>query len=267
MTNINLTCCDDIQEILSANLDAEAQPDELALAVEHIEHCASCARYESDLQRMQASLQESADCSAHLFDSDQLWAKLQENIDRIDSGELSIPHEEESFGFVRWLASVAVAACLIIGITVGSMLMVSSQQSLLPVVAETVRDFETFRLRGELLDVDSGNDTEVVQWMSAKLDFALPDNIDPPQGYHIAGGRLCSFLNRRLAFFQYQKNADSLALYVMKAEGLEVPNPGRFETSTSDVGLSTVTWVQGDLAYVIVSEMPIDEVVEFASRT
>lgn len=267
MTHRNLTGCDDIQEILSAKLDAEAQPDELALAVEHLEHCTSCARYESDLKKMKTLLRESADVSAHMFDCDQLWRKVQQNIDRIDSGELSIPHEEESFGFGRWLASVAVAACLIIGITVGSMLIVSPQQSLLPVVAETVRDFETFRMRGELLDVDSGNDTEVVQWMSAKLDFTLPDTIDPPQGYQIAGGRLCSFLNRRLAFFQYQKNADSLALYVMKAEGLEVPSPGRLETSTSDVGLTTVTWVQDDLVYVIVSEMPIEEVAEFALRT
>ena len=259
-SKLAVTPCEEIQEILSSKLDGEAQPDELIAAAQHLDKCLECAAYELDLIESEAQLSTANDELVKDFDSDQLWEDIKGEIDRFDNNR-------DSYKRKRWLATVAVAACLIISVTVTAMLMHSSQKILLPVVAETVRDYETFQVRGELLDVHLTSTTEIVQWMAAKLDFTLPEMVSPPVGYKISGGRLCSFLNRRLAFFQYQRDSDDLALYIMEAEGLEVPARGQYQTTTTEQGLTTVTWSQEQLVYVLVSELPAPVVVDFASRS
>lgn len=260
--------CDEIREVMSARMDAEATEAECETLEEHLHHCAACTAYESEMIRIQSQLKEEQFVG---FDSEYMWKRVQAVIDDLDDTDDNSPepisiHQAYS-GYKGWLAGVALAACLIISVTVGSVLLVSPQQQQLPLVAETLRDFETFILRGELLDIDNSDSVDVVQWMSAKVDFSLPGTLYPPPEFQIIGGRLCSFLSRRLAFFQYQKNREELSLYVMEAKGLMLPDSGEYQASTTEKGLTTVTWTRDDLAYVIVSELPATEVVEFASRT
>ena len=252
--------CEIIQEILSARLDGEALAEESDVVSKHLHSCALCVAYENELRDLDVRVKALYEQPEFHCDSERLWKNIQVGLDRIDSNR-------SSNGLARWFAGVAIAACLIICISVVTVLSFSSRTYLLPVVAETVRDYETFRVRGELLDVDVKSTAEIMQWMSAKVEFAIPETISPPAGYTISGGRLCSFLNRRLAFFQYERGSSDLALYVMEADGLEIPQRGLYKTSTTDEGLTAVTWARDDLVYVIVSDLPPGELAEFAART
>ena len=258
--------CGEVREGLSAMLDGEADASESEALLTHLETCHECAAYYDELHTLDVRLCKELTDSC---DPDQIWERVQWAVAAQDTA----PTEKVAAGcktsrvpaVPRWVGS-ALAAMLLLAVIAGGLQMWRPDVSNLPVVTETVRDFETFRLRGELLDVAAAEPKVVRRWMAAKVDFKLPENVDPPTGFKIAGGRLCSFLNRRLAFFLYENGPAVLSLYVMKASGLKLPDSGSFDTTRSEQGLSTVTWKQGGLAYVVVSDLPAPEVTSFASH-
>lgn len=247
-------------------LDGEADAAESEALLTHLEDCRECAAYYDELRALDVRLGKELTGSC---DPDKIWERVEWAI----AAQETVPVEGHDAGrevwrvraLPRWVGS-ALAAMLLLAVIAGGVQFWRPDAANLPVVTETVRDFETFRLRGGLLDVAAAEPGVVRRWMAAKVDFKLPENVNPPAGFMIAGGRLCSFLNRRLAFFLYENGPAVLSLYVMKASGLKLPDSGSFDTTLSQRGLTTVTWKQGGLAYVVVSDLPAPEVTNFASR-
>lgn len=261
--------CGQVRERLSPLLDGEASPSEAAAVGAHLDECVDCAVHFHELRLLHTRLGEEL---TDACDEEQIWERVEWAIAAHETSleehaPISQPEARRPVRSAWHWAAPALAAMLLIGVIFGGQnLLWRNGHSSLPVVTETVRDFETFRLRGSLLDVTASEPGAVRKWMAAKIDFQLPENVGPPAGFKVAGGRLCSFLNRRLAFFHYKSGPSAMSLYVMKASGLSLPQGGAFDTTQSNNKLTTVTWRQGDLAYVVVSDLPANDVTAFASQ-
>ncbi len=254
-------------------LDGAVDALEAAALEAHMAQCPDCAAYCDNARALDDRLREELTGPC---DFDRLWGSVQERIVAEDdvmpqSDAVSVQGDADSgqggaliTGVRRW-AGMAIAAMILLGAFAGGTAVLRMNAGELPIVTETVRDFETFRIRGGLLDVAANEPGLVREWVATRVDFHLPGDVDPPAGFEIAGGRLCSFLNRRLAFLHYKKGPGSLSLYVMKATGLKIPEHGQFKSVNSANGLTTVTWRQSDLAFVVVSNLPSQEVTDFAA--
>lgn len=258
--------CVEVQEDLSATFDGEDRWLAQSVIDQHLKSCDDCSGYQKSLKALEISLKNELSPSC---DSDQLWVRILESIESNDAVDTTLDDDKKSKKATsKWIVNFALAASVIVGVLVTNNFIESTGNGNTPLVIETVSDFEIFQIRGELLDVNTTDMSNVVQWMSAKVDFEIPDSaIEPPIGFSIHGGRLCSLLNRRSAFFYYEKESEMLSLYVMKSDGLSVPHDGQFQTSTTKAGLTTVSWAHENLAYVVVSDLPAEEVVKFASRS
>lgn len=267
--------CEDIQDGISAMLDGEVDADELAKISKHLESCSKCRACEMELVEVNTRLSLLEGELPGDFDREKIWERVQVDLDDFDqkpsdhrpSDHRPSDYGPSDYGLYKRLAAVAVAACFALALAADRWLISPSPETLQTLVAETIRDYETFQLRGELLDVHATTAASAIAWMSPKVNFELPEIVYPPAGYRMSGGRLCSFLNRRLAFFHYEKKSADVALYVMEAKDLELPDNGLYKTSVRDEGLTTVTWAQGELVYVVVSELPTTDVIDFVSRS
>lgn len=259
--------CGEVREGLSAMFDRETDEIESEALLAHLEGCEECASYQRQLGRLHTRLCDELTDTCNV---DQIWERVEWGIEAIETrpsaNAQASPKKWWNFAGAQRVAAAALAAMLLLGVIIGDQKFWPADSKGLPLVTETIRDFETFRLRGGLLDVAAREPNVVRQWMAAKIDFKLPEDVNPPAGFRIAGGRLCSFLNRRLAFFHYEKGTAALSLYVMKASGLKLPGNGSFDVATSTNQLTTVTWADQGLAYVVVSGLPASEVTAFASR-
>ena len=135
-----------------------------------------------------------------------------------------------------------------------------------PIITETIGDFVTFRVRGYPLDIKSSEPSVIMRWLAERVDFRLPSGVVPPPGFRLVGGRLCSFLNRRLVFFLFKRGKTAASLYVMSDAGLALPDDigAQAVVVHSSKGFSNVFWRNGGLLYVIVSNLPEAEAERFA---
>lgn len=250
-------CCEAAREGLSAMIDGEADDAEVVALRKHLQECRDCEAHFEALSILHIRLREELIDST---DPNAVWQRISAELDAEDTRLRQQNATGARSGFARRWAPIAAAAVLILAIFMGSSGLWMSDINALPVVTETNRDYETFRVSGRPLDVSAANPGEVKQWMAAKLDFQLPSNMSGPAGFKLAGGRLCSFLNRRLAFFQYESGNAGFSLYVMKKAGLRLPNMSDFATVQAPQGFTTVIWQHEGLVYLAVSELPEEEV-------
>lgn len=259
----NSKCCDEVREGLSAMIDGEAGDKEVVELRRHLRECRHCEAHFEALSILHIRLREELVDSA---DTEAVWEKVSEGLDIEDLRLHKQKTQSRRQAFTRRWAPMAAAAMLLVAVFMGTSNIWKPDVGMLPVVTETNRDYETYRVSGRPLDVSAARPAEVKQWMAAKLDFALPANMSGPAGFKLAGGRLCSFLNRRLAFFQYERGDVGLSLYVMKGAGLKLPRGDGLTTISAQQGFTTVVWRQDDLVYLLVSELPEQEVEALAER-
>lgn len=242
-------------------IDGEADDAEVVALRKHLHECRDCEAHFEALSILHIRLREELIDST---DPNAVWQRISAELDAEDTRLRQQNARGTRHSFARRWAPMAAAAILLLAIFMGTSGQWMSSIESLPVVTETNRDYETFRVSGRPLDVSAARPGEVKQWMAAKLDFELPGNMSGPAGFKLAGGRLCSFLNRRLAFFQYENGNAGLSLYVMKKAGLDLPAMSDFATVQAPQGFTTVIWQHGGLVYLLVSELPEDEVQALA---
>jgi len=238
-------------ENISAQYDGEVLTLTESVLNDHLATCADCRRYRESLPKLHHRLQLEFD---QVCDVDRVWQGIQTEIQR------SVPRRVLGKTIGRWARSLSMAASLMVGVVGISLLITVPDVSHSAVVWEVVRDFEAFELRGKTLDVHEREPRSTVEWFVDKVDFDLPAAVKIPAGFQISGGRLCSFLGRKLAFIQYEKDQQLLSVYVMRAEGLDLPQHDYLHGSTAD-GLSTVAWARDDLGFVAIADLPSRQIV------
>ncbi|MFK7965910.1 MAG: hypothetical protein AB8C46_18275 [Burkholderiaceae bacterium] len=164
------------------------------------------------------------------------------------------------------MSSAAVAA--VIG-GIGINLLKPGNENV--VVAEAVNDFLTFRASGKTLHVTDDKPAHVKQWLASRVSFDIPIDPTPPDGFTLSGGRLCSFLERRLVFFYYQRQEQAVSVYLMDEDGLTLPKSQKQVLADKEVsvaslnGVTHVMFRRDGLIYVVVSDLQAPELLEFAA--
>ena len=246
--------CEEVRHGLSAMFDGAVGAAEEAALNHHLEICPNCAAYERDLRELEGRI---CDHLTEQCDEDRIWTQVLARIDTcVDNGAVPGDRRRWRTGSSTWRrTAAAVVVCGLV--LVGGWHMLGSSNVERSILAATTEDFGEFKNTGNLLDVSGLHPDAIARWMTARIDFDLPKKIVPPAGLQIAGGRLCSFLGRKLAFFAFSKGSKDVGLYVTRADGLHVPRAGGFAAITWDSGLSAISWYNSGLAYVAVADLPI----------
>lgn len=258
--------CELVCENLSAIHDGETLTLNHGVVTEHVNGCASCKAYQIYLPRMVNVMRREIPVSADL---DQLWGNILSEIDKdlkepryLSPTLIPLKISSGRKKFQKWLSSFSIAASLLVGVLVGS-LLVSMPEDLhsAALVTEIIRDFDKFENQGGIFDKAELDKGSSVEWIAEKVDFDLPAALKKPSGYEPAGSRLCSLAGKSIAFIQYIKNQqDTLSLYVWEGEQIDLPEGGARLTGHTPGGLTTVAWKEGDIAYVIISELPVESI-------
>ncbi|HTK90666.1 MAG TPA: zf-HC2 domain-containing protein [Verrucomicrobiae bacterium] len=129
------------------------------------------------------------------------------------------------------------------------------------VAAEAVNDHLRLLERG--VSVASGGIHQVKPWFAGKLDFAPVVDFAGDAEFPLEGGAVEYFLDRKAAAFVYGRRLHHITLFVVRAEGLRWPAAPE---AASRRGFNTLTWRQGELGYVLVSDVDAHDLTELAAR-
>ena len=84
-------------------------------------------------------------------------------------------------------------------------------------------DYETFLLKDRALDVTETDMVRLAGWFGDRLPFKLPPFSSSAKNVKLVGGRLCWLLERRLASLSYDTAQGPVVLYIMNANGIDLP--------------------------------------------
>lgn len=255
--------CGEAREALSAMLDGAVDGAEEAAVRRHLEHCISCSAYELSLHELDAQMHH------HLTgrcDEDAIWARVQAGMEAYGDAPQPRPATAPRRSLAGSVSRWAAAAVVVIGLALGGWQLLWSGEADPSILAATKQDFIKFQSNGGVLDLAAAHPDAVLSWMAARVDFSLPERLAGPAGLKIAGGRLCSFLDRKLAFFSFSAASEDVGLYVTSAEGLEVPARDSLVAVAHDDGLAAVSWYSDGLAYVAVSSLPVGDLTALAEQ-
>jgi anti-sigma factor RsiW len=141
-------------------------------------------------------------------------------------------------------------------------------------VAETpINELRTFIDSHRPLDVTTSDSDELRMWFAGKVLFSPPPSPLLPN-LHLIGGRLCFFMNRRIAAYMYRSDDHLLSLYIIPSLGQKAARDGAdrlyMADRTADIrtldGLTNVAWERDDLVYALVSDMPEPAIVQLAGE-
>ena len=136
---------------------------------------------------------------------------------------------------------------------------------------EVVNDHLRILYSEHPLDIASGGIHQVKPWFSGKLDFGPMKVFEGDEQLPLQGGAVAVILDRKAAAFVYKRRLHQVTLFVTRAEGLPWPAPnqdaGRLRVHSETArGFSTITWVEGELGYALVSDIDRGELATIASR-
>ncbi len=251
--------CAEAQESLSAMLDGELDIASEKAVRQHVERCPDCILFERDLHALHARLAALPDRPG---DGAAAWERAKAQIADSEEPQAPIRKPRQGFSPTRW----AVAAMVVLGITIGGWQMFGNPSEDREIIAEPARDFQVFQAGGKVLDIAATHPDAVHNWMAARVDFMLPGRLHSPEGIRIAGARLCSLLGRKLAFIAYSVDGKDIGLYVARAGGMGLAKDGSMQIIRTDDGLTTIGWRSGNLAYVLVSELPSAKLRAFGTH-
>ena len=256
--------CHDIQHQFYPFLDGELETEQHQAIERHLADCSSCQagveRVGALEDRLRTAFQDEAVPEA-------LWSRIQTNLEATEAVQ---PPIKLSRRMATW-GWVATAAVLVLAVSVmvfqPPWLPRSRQAQLLSIPVE---DLHTFVASQRGLDVSSTGSEQVRQWFWERVDFsppALPVKVGKAQ---LIGGRLCHFLDRRVAAFMYQAEGHYLAVNVMPRQGLTLPirGDGVLETPRGTIhevkGYTHILWSRSDLLYSMVSDLPQEQLADVA---
>lgn len=265
--------CDEARELFWPANDGELQVTDSLQLERHLAGCESCRQAFSRTGQFNQRLKrDTIDEEELALETEALWQKISHAMDARDArrypgagdavAEISTARGRRGF----LMAGSAAAAVAVTG--VGLNLLNNESPD---VVGEAVSDFLTFRAGGMTLNVVDKNPRELRQWFAERVAFDVAVSPVSPSGFDLVGGRLCSFLNRRLVFVYYQKGDAGVSVYMMTDDGLTTPknnlvSAGNRKVSVNRVnGVATAAWHVDDLIFAAVSDLPQAELLEFVS--
>ena len=257
--------CHDVQHQLSLFLDGMLDDTEYDAVQQHLDTCAPCRATLDASQRVEHRLRPTLRSEAV---PDSLWPRILADVSPAASTGSTKTQRRSA---TRWAWSTVAAAVIVLALGVALL-----KPWLLPdtlearVLSVPVQDLHTFVVSQRNLDVTSTVPEQVRHWFQEKVDFAPPHLPEQVGKAHLVGGRLCHFLDRRVAAFMYSADEHYLSLYVMPRHGLPLPAGAVTVLERPPAGVHAVQgythilWSQADLLYSLVSDLPQPQLVDMA---
>jgi anti-sigma factor RsiW len=125
---------------------------------------------------------------------------------------------------------------------------------------EAVSDHVRSLQAGHLMDVVSTDQHTVKPWFIGKLEFSPPVADLADAGFPLAGGRLDNLDGRNAAALVFHRRLHVINVFIWPAGGTQVgARQGR------ESGYNALTWSQGDLNFMAVSDIPAQELGQFVA--
>ena len=260
--------CHDVQHQLYPFLDGTLEADHSQAIQNHLAECAACGAKVEQTQRLEDRLRTTFRDEPV---PDTLWSRIQADLEVTEPLSDAATSPRRVLLKMPWMWSAAAAAVVILTLSVLLLrplwLPATLQARLLSV---PVQDLHTFVVSQRAMDITGTASEQVREWFWEKVDFSPP--VLPVQAgkAHLVGGRLCHFLDRRVAAFMYRADGRYISLYVMPRQGLDLP-PSSGEVlqpmraTVHDVkGYTHILWSRTDLLYSLVSDLPREQLADMA---
>ncbi len=257
--------CQDIQQQLYPFLDGELDDALRDAFRHHLDGCPSCRTLAEEIGQFENQLRTT------LPDEpvpSGIWARIQADL---EPGVATGAAVEKTSRVTAWKWAAAVAAVLVLAFGMTRVKPLFAPESLQArLLSVPVDDLHTFMASRRALDVASTAPQHVRQWFQEKVDFPPPELPVRVGTAHLVGGRLCHFLDRRVASYMYDADGHYLSLYVMPRQGLSPPAGAdvaleSLRATLHEVhGYTHIIWSRMDLLYSLVSDLPREQLVDMA---
>ena len=257
--------CHAIRSRLEAYVDGRVDAEQEAAIRDHLASCVACRAEAKLIGEVEGRMREA-------FAADAPSAALRQRVDAI----LSPNHRA---GAPRsqlrgsWRAAVAAAVVLlaVVGAILSGLGIYPSGTSQAGVVTASIEELQTFIDSRRPFDIVSQDPLVLRRWFEGKVDFTPPT---PPMlsDLDLAGGRLCFFLDRRIAAYMYLANGRVISLYVMRQAGLGTPGGEPASLAGKQVvvgelgGFHGAFWRSDELAFALITDLPRDRLLDLASQ-
>ncbi|MBI1805329.1 MAG: hypothetical protein HY033_11475 [Ignavibacteriae bacterium] len=241
--------------------------NEIAEAEIHFSTCEHCKRYFQFNEQFQQLLKEKL---ANTVTPPSLRESLLQLVSEQSSKDFRFSRLIRAKPrWTNWAA--AIFAVFVIGLAafyLGLVKHSDESASLLPSLL--IQDHIELQMRENPYDVQTSNKTELEQWFSKRVDFAV--NIPVIQNAELRGGRLCYLLKKRVVFVVFEKETRPISAYILDGEGIDLSSLDQLSSShgktfywDSQNGYNVVLWKSGGLIYAFVSSIDCDELQQLAA--
>lgn len=239
-----MAACLDQELLLGGLIDGELDAANTALVEAHVVRCEGCRQ---ELDRLQAV--------CNLLQGEGVRHSAPDALAKRVSAlpELS-PKAANENKLPNWLAP-ALGGALAASLAMVSVLGPLQRQSALDeqLISSHVRSLQP----GHLTDVQTTNQHIVKPWFNGKIDFAPPVPELADRGFPLAGGRLDSIGGKTVAAIVYHRRLHTANLFVWRGAA------GATKVEVED-GFSLIEWKEDGLNFAAVSDIPADELRQFA---
>lgn len=261
--------CQEVRVYVSASIDDALTADEQEAFARHLSACESCSTFLALELKTKRLLRER-------LPQPQLPSGLRERIVQ-GLAEAEPMKLEERWRFPLWLrrpAPILAMACafvLLLALTIFYAPPRSTHAS--PFVRDSVEGHVRCLLGEQTMEVKFARPEELARWFQERLNFPvrLPRFARQEQG-HIWEGRLSLMGGERASQVFYHWKGHTLSLFVLPGEKMalmlgmvQIRNERTFLVNYHK-GYTSLMWKAGDLTYCLVSDLPHEEVMAFASQ-
>ena len=256
--------CYEVQQRLPIFLDGALDEADGTAMQAHLASCHRCRAEAEAMRSLESQLRT-------LFRAEPvpplLWPRICASLAHHESTEATVVRKRAFLARFGWMA--AAVFLLVIGVALFRTVLWSPARLEARLLSVPVQDLHTFVISQRPLDITSTDPQHLRRWFQERVDFAPP--LLPVQAgrARLTGGRLCYFLERRVAAFMYTADGRYLALYVMPRRGLPRPRGGTVlaaqRATVHEVqGYTHLLWSYSDLLYSLVSDLPRTQLLALA---
>jgi len=244
--------CDETHKLLAAYSDGELDLTQTLEIEEHIESCESCREAVEGLSALKKAIGAGA---PYYKAPEELRQRVIASIPR------SVPPKQTRYSWRMsgWAAGLAMAACLSLGLFLGT-LVYRPHQLRKEVASELTSSHIRSLLATHLMDVVSTDQHTVKPWFDGKIDFAPPVQDLSDRGFPLVGGRLDYIHGRTVAVLIYKARKHIINLFIWPSTS----NEAKISSPLSQQGYNLVNWSKAGMTFWAVSDLNTKELSEFS---
>jgi anti-sigma factor RsiW len=242
--------CKESCNLMPAYVDNELDSPDAIKVASHIAGCAACTDACEEAQALRIAVRDHA---THYQAPSHLRHRIQTAIDKEKSARRKKPGL--SWAWINF--GVATAFSFAFALTLVPYLAAPSASEQFD--QELIADHYRSLMANHLIDIESSDRHTVKPWFTGKLDFSPPVHDLAQQGFPLIGGRL-DYLNRQpAAALAYRHGKHLINLFVLPDRA----NKDTAVEARTRQGFQLVHWAQSGMAYWLVSDMSLQELIEF----